>query len=296
LIQKLLLKKIAEKALDKTKNLKNIDKDLVKDKAMQLVAPKMNKIESVDDLKSRALTLLFYGGVGFVSWRFFIKPAWNKYKLNKANGKVISDPNVQLASMLRQAIIGIGTNVTLVMEVAQKIQNWKAVELAYKNLTNGNNLNQDLHEDLSSNQYKQFMAIVNHNINASQSASKKGYIVISKKAVRLRSTPDSTISKWSFNSNILDTINAGKLLGFATGAYKTDSEGVLYYQVRIKYLSGIPEYHKEVYQKLNSRILSFWVGAGAISIFKTFSQMRASYPSVKIYKGTKDTGLRQGLK
>ena len=296
MIQKLLLKKIAEKALEKTKNLKNIDKELVKEKAQKLVTPKFSKIESVDDLKSRALTLLFYGGVGFVSWRFIINPMWEKHKLNQANKKVLSDPNTQLASLLRQAIIGAGTNVTMVMDVAKKITNWTSVETAYKNLTKGNNLNQDLYEDLNSEQYKQFMAIVNHKMKADKSKSKKGYIVVSSKAVRLRDTPDSTISKWSFNSNILDTVDARKFIGFATGAYKIDSAGVLYYQVRIKYTAGIPQYHKEVYEKQKSRILTFWVGAGALSLFRTFSQMRASYPSVKIYKGTKDTGLRQALK
>ena len=85
-------------------------------------------------------------------------------------------------------------------------------------------------------------------------------------------------------------------LGFATGVYKTDSEGVMYYQVRIKYIAGIPEYHKSVYNKQNSTILSFWVGSGAIRLFREFKQMRVEYPSTKIYKGTKDTGLRQALR
>lgn len=296
MIQKLILEKIADKALNKTMAVKNIDKEAVKEKAKKIATPKFGKIESGEDLKNRALTFLFYAGGALATWKFIINPMWKKQKLNNANKKVISDPNTQLASLLRQAIIGAGTNVKLVMEVAQKIKNWTGVETAYKSLTKGNNLNQDLYEDLSANEYKQFMDIINHNKKASKSKSKKGYIVVSKKAVRLRSTPDSSISSWSFNSNILDTVKARKFLGFATGVYKTDNRGVLYYQVRINYTAGIPEYHKDTYKELKSRILTFWVGAGAIEMFRYFSQMRTAYPNAKVYKGTRDTGLRKGLK
>lgn len=266
-----------------------------KEGAKKFLSPKFSKIESIDDLKTRAMTTLFYGGFAFVSWRFIIKPQWNKYKLNRENEKILSNPNTQLASLLRQAIIGTGTNVSLVMDVAKKITDWDAVQTAYKNLTK-NNLNEDLYGDLSSSQYQQFMNIVNHNITANKSKSKKGYIVVSNKTLRLRETPDSSISVFSFIPNILATVNSRLLLGFATGVFKTDSKGVLYYQVRIKYTAAIPNYHQQVYRKQKSRILTYWVGAGAILMFKDFKQMRISFPSVKLYKGTKDTGLRQGLR
>ena len=293
MIQKLLLTKLIDKATN-NKMIKSENIQEVKEKAKNFVSSNF-KVKNFDDFKSKALTAVFVVGGSYAGWRFIVKPYFDKRRENKENNRVLTDPNAKQASLLQQAIIGVGTDNNTVFEVAQKIKNWNAVQTSYKNLT-GNNLNEDLKEDLSSSEYRRFINIVSHNSTAQNSNSKRGYIVVSSKNIRLRSTPDSTISKWSFNSNILDTINAGKLLGFATGLYKTDSNGVLYYQVRIKYLSGIPEYHKEVYHKLNSRILSFWVGAGAVSIFKTFSQMRASYPSVKIYKGTKDTGLRQGLR
>ena len=269
-------------------------KQKVSDKVSSKVTSAKNYVNE-NSVAKKILNIAMITGASLLGYKFVAKPMWDRYKRNQQNDKIFSDPNTQLASLLRTAIIGIGTDLETVYSVAKKIRDWNAVQNAYKNLT-GNSLNQDLHEDLSSSQYQKFMTIVRQNLKANSNVSKRGYIVVSSKKVRLRNTPDSTISSWSFNSNILDTIDAKKFLGFATGAYKVDSEGVLYYQVRIKYLEGIPEYHKKVYEKQKGKILSFWLGAGAIDMFREFTQMRASYPSVKIYKGTKDTGLRQVLK
>ncbi len=272
--------------------LKAIAQKQIADKVAHSVAPKGN---AKPPLSKKILNWSLVAGVSFLGYRFVLKPMWQKYLQNQANQMVFADEPTRLASKLRTAIIGVGTDEKAVFEVAQQITDWNAVQNAYYKLT-GNNLNQDLHEDLSSEQYNTFMAIVRHRLEVQHSPFKKGFIVISKKAIRLRSTPDSTLSSWSFNSNILDTVAPAKLLGFATGRYQTDSKGVLYYQVRIKYTQGIPPYHRKVYQKLNSRTLTFWVGAGAMDMFKYWGTMQEVYPQVRIYKGTKDTGLRQALK
>ena len=293
MIQKLLLKKLIDKATDK-KMIKSEKIQETKEKAKDFVSSNF-KVKNFDDFKSKALTAVFVVGGSYAGWRFIVKPYFDKRRENKENNRVLTDPNTKLASLLQQAIIGAGTDNETVFIVAQKIKDWKAVQTSYKKLT-GNNLNEDLKEDLSSSKYRRFINIVSHNSKARKSGSKRGYIVVSSKKVRLRSTPDSTISVWSFNPNILDTIDARKFIGFATGVFKTDSEGVMYYQVRIKYTAGIPDYHKDVYKEQKTRILTFWVGAGAIDMFKYFREMRVPYPSTKIYKGTKDTGLRKGFK
>ena len=293
MIQKLLLKKLIDKATNK-KMIKSKNIQEAKEKAKNFVSSNL-KVKNFDDFKSKALTAVFVVGGSYASWRFIVKPYFDKRRENKENNRVLTDPNTKLASLLQQAIIGVGTDNKTVFIVAQKIKDWKAVQTSYKKLT-GNNLNEDLKGDLSSNNYRRFINIVSKNSKAQKSISKRGYIVVSSKKVRLRSTPDSTISAYSFNSNILDTIDSRKFIGFATGVYKTDSNGVLYYQVRIKYTAGIPAYHKDTYKELKSRILTFWIGAGAIEMFREFKKMRASYPTAKVYKGTKDTGLRQALK
>jgi len=253
------------------------------------------KIKDFADLKSKVLTTAFIVGGSYAGWRFWLKPYLEKRKENKENDRVLTDPSSKYASLLQQAMIGVGTDNKTLFMVAPKIKDWKAVQKSYKKLT-GNNLNEDLKDDLSSTDYRLFIDIVSKNVKAQKSESKQGYIVVSSKKIRLRETPDSTISAYSFSSNILDTVDANLFLGFATGVLKIDSKGVLYYQIRIKYLEGIPEYHKETAKELKSKILTFWVGAGAIQMFRKFSQMRRAFPTTKLYKGTKDTGLRQVLK
>jgi hypothetical protein len=290
----MVLKKIANKVIDKASK---VDKQKVQDKAKQVLAPKLSPISNIADFKKYTLTTLFYGGAAWASWRFIIKPYLQKQNKQSENNKVLQSPASRQASLLHQALdVWFREDKTTIFNIAHQIKDWSAVQAAYRNYASGRDINDDLKDKMSSEDYRKFITIVNHNLKANQTTSKKGFIVVSKKAIRLRSTPDSTISAWSFNSNILDTIQAGHFLGFATGVYKTDNEGVLYYQVRIKYTKGIPPHHRKSYEKLKNKILTFWVGAGAIDLIRDWKSLRASYPHVKLYKGTKDTGLRQALK
>ena len=243
-------------------------------------------IKDFDDFKSKVLTAVFVVGGSYASWKFLLKPQWQKYKRNQENEKIFTNPSSRQASILRQAIIGSGTDEAAVMRMAKQITDWNAVQNSYQKLT-GNNLNEDLKGDLSSKEYNQFMSIVNSNIKLKKASSKQGYFVVSSKAVRLRSTPDSTISSFSFNSNTITTAKAGVLLGFATGKVKLDSRGVRYYQVRIKFTKVVPYTHAAIYRKQASNNLSFWVGAGAIELFSGIEHMRKSHPNIRLVNGTK---------
>jgi len=248
-------------------------------------------VKDFKDFKSKILTAVFVVGGSYASWRFLIKPQWQKYKRDHENEKIFTNSSSRQASILRQAIIGTGTDEDAIMRMAKQITDWNAVQNSYQKLT-GNNLNEDLKDDLSSKEYNQFMSIVNSNIKLRKASSKRGYYVVSSKAVRLRNTPDSTISSYSIHSNILTTVKAGVLLGFATGKVKLDSRGVQYHQVRIKFTKVVPYTHAAIYRKQSSNTLSFWVGAGAIELFSGFEYLRKSYPNIRIIAGTKDTGLR----
>lgn len=293
MIQRKIIKHIVAKRAKSMLNKEQIQK--TSQSAKKVISSKLTRVKDLDDLKSRSLTALFYVGGSYAAWRFLLKPAWKKYKQKLENEKIFTDPNAQQASILRKAIIGAGTDEKAIMQMARKITDWKAVQKSYNKLT-GNNLNEDLKSDLSSKDYNLFLSIVNRSISNQSQGSKQGYLVLSSKNVRIRNTPDSTKSAFGFNSNVLDTASIGILLGFATGKTTVDSKGVQYYQVRIKFTEGIPDSHKSIYRKQGTRILSFWVGAGAIELFRHFKEMRANYPNAKVYKGTKDTGLRQILK
>lgn len=284
-----MVDKARQKKFNKTEALKK-----VKNSSKKVLQSGL-RIKDFEDFKSKALTAVFVVGGSYATWRFMIKPQWQKYKQNKENEKIFTDPNAQQASVLRQAIIGVGTDENAVMKMAHQITNWKAVQQSYQKLT-GNSLNEDLKGDLSSKEYNLFISIVNRNAKVKIAKSKRGYIVVSSKDVRVRNTPDSSISAYSFNSNILGTVKTGNLLGFATGKVIVDKRGVQYHQIRIKFTASIPYSHSSIYKKQKSRILSFWAGAGAIELYREFKQMRESFPNVKIAKGTKDTGLRQALR
>ncbi len=295
MIQKQIIKKIAEKSL-KSKITKAAQKVQQGNngklkKGTKKVLQSGFMVKDFEDFKSKALTAVFVVGGSYASWRFLIKPKWEQYKKDQENEKVFTDPNAQQASILRQAIIGGGTDEASIMKIAMKITDWKAVQKSYQKIT-GNNLNEDLKGDLSSAEYNQFLSIVNRNIKIKKGGSKRGYIVVSIKAVRLRDTPDSTISAYSFNTNILGTVQSRVLLGFATGKIKVDKNGVQYYEVRINFTDKIPSSHYMIYRKQKNRTLVFWVGAGAINLYSSFKQLRENNPNVKLVKGTKDTGLR----
>jgi len=293
LIQKHIIKKITSKV--RPMNSSKTSKMEKPKKSRKLALPSALYIKDFEDFKSKALTAVFIAGGSYATWRFLLKPQWQKYKLNQENAKVFTDPNVQQASVLRKAIIGAGTDEDAVMKMAHQITNWKAVQESYQKLT-GNSLNEDLKGDLSSKDYNIFISIINRKAKVKVASSKRGYIVVSSKDIRIRNTPDSSSNVYSFNSNILGTIKTGNLLGFATGKVTVDKQGVQYHQVRINFTIKIPSSHYSIYKKQNSRILSFWVGAGAIALFQGFKQMREAFPNVKIASGTKDTGLRQALK
>jgi hypothetical protein len=244
-------------------------------------------VKDFEDFKSKILTTVFVVGGSYASWRFILKPQWQRYKRDHENEKTFTQASSRQASILSQAIIGSGTDEDAIMRMAKQITDWSAVQKSYQKLT-GNNLNEDLKGDLSSKEYNQFMSIVNSNIKLRKASSKQGYYVVSSRAVRLRSTPDSTISSYSYNSNILTTVKAGVLLGFASGKVKLDSRGVQYYQVIIKFTKVVPYTHAAIYRKQASNTLSFWVGAGAIDLFNGLKQMRKSYPNIRLVNGIKN--------
>jgi hypothetical protein len=159
----------------------------------------------------------------------------------------------------------------------------------------------DLQSDLDTEEYQTFLSILSHchsttaNGKPTGNFTSKGMIIASSKDVRLRSTPDSSPGPLSFNSNILSVIKANKFLGWATGKQKIDNKGVKYLEVMIHFKDNIPSgAFQQMYHKLKSKTMTFWVGAGAIHQFKYYKPMFDR--GIKIYKGVYDSGLRKQIK
>ena len=269
--------------------------------------PVLKEIRDVDELKRKALTVGFYGAAGFLGWRFVVQPTLQKMRRNREQSDMINDPNKRQATVLHNAMNPSGvswmrsmdrTDEKMVYEAARNITDWNAVQTTYRNLYNRDLLS-DLQGELDSKEYQTFLRILGQGkpsrTKSGASGFEKGTIIASKKNVRLRSTPDSSKGPLSLNTNILTTIPAGKFLGWATGTQEVDNNGVRYIQVAIRFTEGIPKgVFYQMYRKLGTKTITFWVGAGAIHQFRYYQKMLGA--GIKLYKGAKDMGLRKDFK
>ncbi len=263
---------------------------------------KLKPIEDVDGLKKRVLTWGFYGAVGFAGYKFVLAPVIQKMKRQHAEGAMMTDPNMQQAAVLHNAMNTSGikwmrsidqTNEKEIYEAARKITNWKEVQKTYRKLYNRDLLS-DLQSELDTEEYQTFIRILSQtksgNASAGSQNTLKGKLIATSKDVRLRSTPDSSKGVFSFDSNILATAKARTFLGWATGKQQVDNKGVKYLEVMIRLNQEIPEGAiKKIYEKQNSRILRFWVGAGAIHLFNSSAHLVNN--GIKIYQGATEVGL-----
>lgn len=270
---------------------------------------KIKQVRDLDDLKSRLLTIGFYGAAGFLGYRFLLKPAIENMRKKREQGQMLSDPNRRQASVLYNAMNPSGvswmrsmdtTNEKLIYDAARKITNWNAVQTAYRNLYSRDLLS-DLQSELDSEEYQTLLRILaegkssNSNVSANSQSTLKGLLIAAKSNIRLRSTPDSSPGAFSLNTNILATASAGSFLGWSTGQVEVDNNGVKYLQVKIHFKEGVPPGAlSQVNKKQKSKTLTFWVGAGAIYQFKYYQQMFDQ--GIKLYKGVYDLGLRKDFK
>ena len=253
---------------------------------------KFSKVKDVEDLKSKALTIGFYGVAGFLGYKFLLKPTYLKYRKKSEQMSILTDPNKQQATYLYNAMNPSGiswmrsfdnTNEAMIYAAGRKITNWNSVQRTYQNLYNRNLLS-DLQSELDNKEFKTFINIVDAGKSSITISKTNGILLATSKAVRLRSTPDSSIKSYSFNSNIYGVAQANTFLGWATGIVKVDNRGVKYYQVMISF-EGLAPYaiFRNISKKQNSHSIKFWVGSGAIYQFRSTEKMAQS--GIKIPKG-----------
>jgi len=260
----------------------------------------IKQIKNVDDLKRRTLTIGFYGVAGFLGYKFLLKPAYRKFKMKNEQHNILSDPNKQQAIYMYNAMNPSGiswmmsmdnTNEQMIYAAARRITNWNSVQNTYTNLYNRNLLT-DLQKELDNDEYQTFLRILNASKAGNQNhLSSKGLLVASSKDVRLRSTPDSSIKSYSFHSNIYGVAKANSFLGWTTGRQKVDNNGVRYLQVSISFGSTIPlSVFRIASMRLKSRSITFWVGSGAIDLFKTKAEMNQA--GIKMWNSVSNLGKK----
>ncbi len=271
----------------------------------------IRQVQDTDDLKRRVMTIGFYGLAGFFGYQFLLQPQLEKYRQRKEQNDVVYNDNKRQATVLYNAMNPSGikwmksfdtTNEDMIYEAARKITNWNEVQTTYRNLYQRDLLS-DLESELKTEELKTFYTILTNSSSGSSSTTssttkaytKKGMLVVAATDIRLRSTPDSTISTFSINTNVLGVAKTKEFLGWATGKQKVDNKGVKYLEVMIKFSEAVPaNVFSKLYKKLHSKTMTFWVGAGAIKQYSYYDQLLAS--GAKLYKGVKDCGLRKNFK
>ena len=278
--------------------------------SISLLRPK--QIQDTDDLKRRAMTIGFYGLAGFLGYKFVLQPQIDKYRQRKEKNDIVYNDNKRQATVLYNAMNPSGikwmktfdtTNEDMIYEAARKITDWNEVQTTYRNLYKSDLLS-DLESELKTTELKTFYSIISSSSGNSGSSSgssagkaytKKGMMIVASTNIRLRATPDSTISAYAINTNVLGVAKTNEFLGWATGRQQVDNKGVKYLEVKIKFSDTIPNnVFAKVYKKLNSKTMTFWVGIGAIRQYSYYDKLFAS--GAKLYKGVKDSGLRINFK
>ena len=286
-----------------------------KKKSGKLGELKLRQVQDTNDLKRRVMTIGFYGLAGFLGYKFLLQPQLEKYRERKEKNDIINNDNKRQATVLYNAMNPSGikwmrsfdtTNENMMYEAARKITDWNEVQTTYRNLYSRDLLS-DLDSELTTKELQTLYSILSQSSSGSGSGSsskssssnksytRKGMLIVASTNIRIRSTPDSSVSAYSFNTNVLGVANTNEFLGWATGKQHVDNKGVKYLEVRIKFSELLPSnVFSKIYSKQKTKTMTFWVGLGAIKQYSYYQQLLDA--GVKFYKGVKDSGLRINFK
>ena len=218
-----------------------------------------------------------------------------------AQSKADDSPDVRQAMALRSAMNPSGiswmmsmdtTNTTSVLDTARTITNLDSVSKAYKNLYQ-NNLLDDLQSELSTSDYQKFLTIVSSNSNKDTSSggaapvqfAKPNQLVVCKKSVTLRSTPDATNHGAFYevfsDKNIIRQAEPGEFLGYATGRQHFDDvNNVKFIEVAFVVKA---QYAPSKYKNQNKKRYTYWVSSSSnyVEIFTYYKTMWDAYPKTQ---------------
>ena len=175
------------------------------------------------------------------------------------------------------------------MEIAKTITNLDKVQKAYKDLYQDNLLD-DLQSDLSTGEYEAFLNIIASNANKDTSNggappvqyTKKNQLIVAKKDVTLRSSPDASNHGAFYEvfseDNIYRLAKAGEFLGYATGQQHYDEVNNVKF-IQVAYVINA-KYAPTAYKKKNKVKMAFWISASSNYTvqFPNAKAMISAYP------------------
>jgi hypothetical protein len=259
-------------------------------------------VEAVDKNQSKIINgVLVIGGI-YLTYRLGknIIASLNK---SDAQNKADDSPDVRQAMALRSAMNPSGvswmmsfdtTNTATVMDSAKIITNLDNVQTAYKNLYQDNLLD-DLQSELTASDYQKFLTIISSNSKKDTSGggsaavqfAKPNQLIVAKKAVTLRTTPDATNHGAFYEvfsaKNIIRQAKPGEFLGYATGRQQFDDVNNVKF-IEVAYVINAAS-APPAYKSKNKMRVSFWVSSSVlyVDIFPYYKNMFDAYPSTKNY-------------
>jgi hypothetical protein len=260
--------------------------------------------QTVENNQSKIINgILVVGGI-YLTYRLGKKMVDGLNK-SDAQSKADDSPDVRQAMELRSAMNPSGiswmmsfdtTNKSTLMDVTKTITNLDNVSKAYKNLYQDNLLD-DLQGELSAEDYQKFLTIVSSNQkkNSNNGGSapvqfvKANQLVVAKKEVALRSSPDATNHGAFYEvfskKNIIRYAKVGEFLGYATGRQYYDEVNNVKF-IEVAYVINGVKAPASLKSK-NKQRMSFWVSSSInfVEVFSFFKNMYDAYP-----KTMSDTG------
>jgi hypothetical protein len=269
-----------------------------------MASTKERIIQVVENNQSKIVNgALVIGGI-YLSYRLGknLIAALNK---SDAQNKADDSAEVRQAMALRSAMNPSGiswmmsfdtTNTSMVLDTAKTITNLDSVQNAYKSLYRDNLLD-DLQGELSAGDYQKFLTIVSSNSKKDTSSggsvplqfAKANQLVVAKKAVILRSSPDATNHGAFYEvfsaKNIIRTAKAGEFLGYATGRQQYDDVNNVKF-IEVAYVINAAS-APAAYKSKNKVRVSYWVASSSlfVDIFPYYKNMYDAYPAAKSQTG-----------
>lgn len=236
-------------------------------------------------------------------------------KKNQTQSNVGENLETQQATILRTAMNPSGiswmksfdtTDNDTILATATQIKDLNAVVKSYKNLYQDDLLT-DLQSELSTEDYKKFLSIVQGNSQSNGTTStayaKPQQLIVAIKDVTVRKTPDASYHGAWYESksgdNIVVVAKAGSFIGYATGKQQYDAKNdVKFIEVGYQFVkTGLPQSS----QKYAGVVYRYWVSSSInfVTKFSSAKDMLAQYPNltneVKYKKAIGTLGELSGL-
>lgn len=255
-------------------------------------------IEVVQNNRGKIINGLLIVGGTYLAYRWGKSIIGNINK-NAAQSQADDKPSVRQAMNFRSGLnpSGVtwlmstdGTNEELIFDTARAVTDLDEVSKNYKDLYQDNLLD-DLQRELSSDDYSKLLTIVSSNPKKNTKNggappiqfAKKSNLVVAKKEVTIRKTPDASnhgaFYEMFSENNIIRKAQAGEFIGYATGNQHFDEVNNVKF-IEVGYvINGAKA--PGAFKAMNKQKFIFWVSASSnyVEIFDYYKPMFERYPS-----------------